>query len=134
MKANELMLGDWVQNTNGNIGRVEGIIPHDDGHGPEIVVRYSPSGTAYSDVKVLRPIPLTPEILEKNGFNRQDFPGWRFSETGKYSVMWRKDYPNLLVIASFNREFGEFARFNINFVHELQHALRLCVIEKEIEL
>ena len=61
----------------------------------------------------LEPIPLTPEILEKNGFSR-----------------------NGLDIALFDRKGGDdfVGAANLQFVHELQHALRLCGIKKEIVL
>ena len=88
-------------------------------------------------------IPLTPEILEKNGFIKQDFEGWLYfkqkddneNKESLYSIMWRNDYylPHLK-IASFTSEYGGYSRLNIQYVHELQHALRLCGIEKEIEL
>lgn len=61
----------------------------------------------------IEPIPLTSEILEKNGFSI-----------------------NGLDIALFDRKGGDdfVAASNLQYVHELQHALKFCGIDKEIVL
>lgn len=69
----------------------------------------------------LDPIPLTEEILEKNFPNPTDGLSW-FPEEGGFNC--HTYVPNCEINA-----FGLF-----KYVHELQHALRLCGIEKEIEL
>lgn len=87
----------------------------------------------------IKPIPLTPEILEKNGFvksvNIRDAPP--YDNNIYYSIIqdgntifwgwWQPD--NVLLIATYSTGF-----ITLNNVHELQHALRLCGIEKEIIL
>jgi hypothetical protein len=73
------------------------------------------------------PIPLTPEILEKNGFYRREIP--TRDEIGNY--YHRKTAPSSIFVSmSFDdgRDFGN----EIKYVHELQHALKLCKIDKEI--
>ena len=86
------------------------------------------------DISNFQPIPLTPEILEKNDilYEKQSF----------YYVI--KDDKNLECTYYMQRVQGDwvvgvdigaydcsvFAR--IKYVHELQHALKLCGIEKEI--
>lgn len=85
------------------------------------------------DFSWLEAIPLTPEILEKNGFVKQGYPGWLIY-TEEYMIQWRNDYPNLLSIDSFSSNYGSFKGFIVDYVHQLQHALRLCGIEKEIEI
>jgi len=93
----------------------------------------------------LEPIPITPEILEKNGFNKLGFEGWEFDSEEEriqdcpiYTILWRRDYPSphntSLKITSFVAGIGNFNRFDIKYVHDLQHALRLCGIDKTIEL
>ena len=123
MKANELMIGDYVQ--------VPSLIDN--------VEHYD----AWCKVKQLRdcdldvigfkelkynevmPIPITREILEKLGFQQ--------ISTNKY-------ISGKVTIAVFAEEFlitiTENARvmITIKYVHELQHALRLCGIDKEIKL
>lgn len=75
------------------------------------------------------PIPLTPEILEKNGFYRSEIP--TRDEIGHY--YHRKTAPSSIFVSmSFEdgRDFGN----EIKYVHQLQHTLRLCGIDKEITL
>ena len=88
------------------------------------------------DISNFQPIPLTPEILEKNDilYEKQSF----------YYVI--KDDKNLECTYYMQRVQGDwvvgvdigaydcsvFAR--IKYVHELQHALKLCGIDKEIKV
>lgn len=74
----------------------------------------------------LDPIPLTTEILEKNGFVYNYLPfeqSWQqyglsiYGTTGNYHI-----------------NCGMNVSMDVSNVHQLQHALRLCGIEKEIEL
>ena len=89
------------------------------------------------------PIPLTPEILEKNGFeiidNMYPFPTFRCDDRENYLCITigfpegnktRRKYP-------FIEIYGKDIYVDyliINFVHQLQHALKLCGIEKEIKV
>lgn len=92
-------------------------------------------------VEYLEPIPITPEILEKNGFKRGN----------RYNYIYKDNYCEVCVsfvpeIKIDNIDLGEphinvsikGALFDINMnmsaIHELQQALRLCGIEKEIIL
>lgn len=77
------------------------------------------------------PIPLTPEILEKNGFENR---GAQFF-CDSIGMIWWKD--NIFMFSKYTRHEDlptENVSINIGYVHELQHALRLCGIEKEIVL
>lgn len=113
MKATDLMVGDWVQ------------------HGERVckVVSVAGGGIYFEDLisegvetfDRISPIPLTPEILEKNFPNPTDGLSW-FPEEGGFNC--HTYVPNCEINA-----FGLF-----KYVHELQHALRLCGIEKEIVL
>jgi len=122
MIAKSLMVGDWVF-TRGEIEQVTSIY---DGY--ICTEHYEDSHDYYFE-----PIPITPEILEKNGFEKQGFPGWEIY-TEDFLILWRNDYPDVLEIRCFNAAYGSFRRSHISYVHELQHALRLCGIEKEIVL
>ena len=110
MKAEELMVGDWVLDSYTNRPmRIEGI----NGGNP----RFGQD---------LEPIPLTPEILEKIGFTNEGF-------FAKLVIDIRKiccDSKNISILT------GEHVDLAIPcfYVHELQHALRLCGIDKEIVL
>ena len=74
------------------------------------------------------PIPITPEILEKNGW-RSDMADRNFWATDEVYIynhdgVWRlrPKSPELLIVV------------DIKYVHELQRALRLLGVEKEIIL
>ena len=127
MKANELMLGDWVEGLypNGNRYprpfRISAVDTYPKNRSPRIVTE---GGYGFQE-EHLNPVPLTPEILEKNGFNE---------ERMQRMAVWRLD--TFAVECDFST--WEFFWANgdviINHVHELQHTLRLCGIDKEIVL
>ena len=88
-------------------------------------------------------IPITAEILEKNGFEicNEDTDGaiqYGFGSPALGIDIWINTKPYLL--GAWRTWEGETKSYTmveelpINYVHELQHALRLCGIEKEIEL
>ena len=142
MKANELMIGDWVV-YNGdtkyeNPIQIEGM---DIGRSEELIT----SDREDVGFEGIWPIPLTPEILEKNGWEKCNT-----DDDG--SIQYEKEYGNIncnlwLPTDKFPGLFGcsrrweELTQFYdmvnelpCSYVHELQHALRLCGIEKEIIL
>ena len=137
MKAEELMIttsdvmvGDWVRIT------IEGeqypaVVNSIKLNTEEIGVSFLAApgdwedGDGYDEIE---PIPLTDEILKQNGF--------------KY---FHKNYASLGYEHPFQLKMNEWPDENglgglwticdmveIRYVHELQHALRLCGIEKEI--
>lgn len=139
MEVKELMVDDWVYNKR-HKENIQ-ITPYDFfTHG------HLPSGRQYfiGEPEVvsgrdLEPIPLTQEILERNGFvksvNVRDAPPYdnniyysiKQDENTIFWGWWQPD--NTLLIATYST--GLIA---LNNVHELQHALRLYRIEKEIVL
>ena len=143
MKITDIQIGDWLQNTNGNIGKAQAIYRYhnlgDKEFSYEIVMQYNPNGTCYTDLSLLKPIPLTPEILEKNGFKKfsldEDeavgFCGKWWSNDGDVMVkkFKFKYMGDMFYISSRNSKIS-----NIRSVHQLQHALRLCGINKEITI
>ncbi len=137
MKANELMLGDWVYGLypNGSIYnrpfRISAVDTYPSNKSPRIVTA---GGYGFQEER-LAPIPLTPEILEKNG--------WKH----KYYGIYRQTIGETITIdifpegCSVEDERGSQCYYRLRYhlpalkyVHELQHALRLCGIEKEIKL
>lgn len=126
MKANELMIGDWVLDTRTGIP-----------------LRVNPF-MAELEVPEWQPIPLTVEILEKNGFVDPTFEAQkreRFVVLCKeyqinyyFNINWFSIYKNAGVNGSDYPVFICAFQERIKYVHELQHALRLCKIEKEIVL
>ena len=140
MKANELMVDDWVlwKDKPVQIARVSGVV-YSFGH-IDVTLAHCGNGVLEThDIKSISPIPLTPEILEKNGFKRDMFYGeWQFDLDTfpfnfPFSVVQRKNNSWYLgreeVGIAHNREI-----IDISYVHELQHALRLCGVDKTIEL
>ena len=78
-------------------------------------------------------IPLTPEILEKIGFSTEPNIGYIIDDYDGTQIIYDSWNHILRIIKNYKtcldiRTFGDLS------VHELQHALRLLDIEKEIEL
>lgn len=154
MKAQELMIGDWVYGLYPNKERYEvpfrisAIDTYPSNRSPRIVTF---GGYGFQE-ESLEPIPITPEILEKNGFyyghtaGEEDncvlaceYPkkGWCYGEgAGEIKIIFPNETDGGLIRIDdecFDRAIA-FVFGKQVFVHELQHALRLCGIEKEIEL
>ena len=131
MKANELQIGDYV-NYRGQIIKVTSL--YDKGGSNE--VGWSDKESVWVNGRCIEPIPLTSEILEKNGFvNDRGIYCWR--DENKQITYFSKENNRPYCTYSFvNIESGciDVNEMPITFVHELQHALRLCGIEKTIEL
>lgn len=127
MKANELMIGDWVTYTMYEIDTVVKVCGINDKH-----VSIGNGQCVFQDT--LMPIHLTAEILEKNGFEwmEKDIE-YILTLGGTFEV--RAEVVNDLmwnINVYYTRADIEF--YELQFVHELQHALRLCGIEKDIVL
>ena len=79
--------------------------------------------------ELLRPNPVKQEILEKSGMKSYD-----------NVVYFAKDEGNFLEISTIGGNVywtindWEYSLLKLNYVHELQHALKICGIKKEIEL
>ena len=131
MNSKELMIGDWAI-FNGNPLKVQAI----DSRDSEIVAEdgifcTEESRWAYTADKV-EGIPLTPEILEKNGFG--------FVKSSDTDSVWNGQwiYKGLeLATCCLNRDDNWPCFINIDdsnikceYVHQLQHALRLCKLDE----
>lgn len=83
------------------------------------------------------PIPLTPEILEKNGFvqrteGKVSRKSHQYVRNGVYVSWWRQR-----LVVRHKQEAGrpsQYMNVDCRFIHELQHALRMAGIEKEVAL
>ena len=110
MKVTDLMVGDWVNVTTTNQPRkIEGtndLLFHDD----------------------YDPIPLTDDILVKNG--------WDFTKM-HYAVHCKEDKNHDVELSKHKDGFywtinwDEYDILRIDYVHTLQHLLRLYGIEKD---
>lgn len=136
-KSTDLMIGDWMLNACGNPIQVGEILED----GINGVCEGGEWCDFYDDIK---PIPLTPEILKKNDWywgltsNEEDIVScvgcaydehWVYDEgAGEISLFFPKDTNGgelRIDDQRFNRHF-EFIWNDTLYVHELQHALRLC--------
>lgn len=73
----------------------------------------------------LYPIPLTAEILEKNGFKKGEDDATLITRTSEYYIeLWMMP----LCVGFYFQSYYDTneLRINIDYVHELQQALRLC--------
>ena len=136
MKANELMIGDWVYNKN--IDKPMQVYPTMFSQ----MFRTRPDATT-EDYNIF-PIPLTAEILEKNGwkkeFDKKPYMTFYHLEDEKYWLMWcisehtlDIQRQNKTLLDQYNL-CAERAVIACEYVHQLQHALRLCGIDKEMVL
>lgn len=140
IKATDLMVGDYLyyfdQLTDEKfLGKIETI------EGDVCILDEIDGGFREEHISDLAPIPLTPEILEKSGFEKQD---------GKQIYIARKMFPSYsnghsihyfpkqnLVTISLIFDDGLNAKQYVmpcSYLHELQHALKICKIDKEITL
>lgn len=127
MTANELMVGDWVlwKDKPVQIARVSGVV-YSFGH-IDVTLAHCGSGVLEThDIKSISPIPLTTEILEKNEIDtvfKTRYKGFYLEYHAEVGMIMLYVYNN-----------GSFQPTGVGFkyVHELQHALRLCGIDKEI--
>ena len=135
MEAKDLMIGDYVYNHRNwecpivEIHKNSAIV---------IARHYGEEEFLLSD---LRPIPLTTEILEKNGFvENRGFTSWKFeTDRGDLIDIYGVNEYHLSINIEDTHGSGKGYRWMLDnltifYVHQLQHALRLCGITKEIEL
>ena len=127
MKPTDLMIGDWVY----CYGKPTKIA---------ILTNGKVIGTEIGD-GVITPIPLTPEILEKNGWNLDTVlqcytstPLWLYGEgiinlllqfPAKQSAGSLEIFDNQKI-----RSLFDFTWKDRLCIHDLQHALRLCGFNK----
>jgi len=157
MKANELkvtdlMVGDLVQikEKDGKklvgafrvvaIGKtyLAGVISCFVNHGTVSISYIEDEKRVYeTEICNIEPIPLTPEILEKNDILYEKQSYYYVIEDDKdlectYYIQQVLQGDWVLGVDIGAYDCSVFAR--VKYVHQLQHALRLCGINKEIEL
>lgn len=130
MKCTDLQIDDYVM-FDGSVYQVQEISK--DGW---VHITYS-DGTRVrmsSDyiIGLLKGVHLTPEILEKNGFK------YHKGEIGMYGVQTSSYYScsDIFRLYDDGNPFSVWfeEEVNVKFVHQLQHILRLCNIDKQIIL
>jgi hypothetical protein len=124
LKITDLSVGDWVS-IDGEPRKINSI------NGISGIVSFNGLGNYYG-TGVIEPIPITPELLEKNGFNKNgEYNEWNIGT-------WRTPYllgvslerPAITIKWNGSSVFIDQAKY----VHELQHALRLVGNTRKIEI
>lgn len=116
MKATDLMLGDWVL-CDGEPYQVAEISAG--------LLCIDAERELFADPEDVQPIPITPEILEKNGWERISSVDRDFWHSAGVVLQESEDYEGAYLwgLAVY-----------VRYVHELQHLVRVLQIEKEIVL
>ena len=141
LSVKKLQIGDWIQDENGFQWQIIGV---GDDYAYATFEDNEGDPWEFNDKDDQpEPIPLTPEILEKNGFSPdtfltaewgrkvyfKEFPGCVVepADSGKYifgtTKYWSKTYSDGSPI-----DWGtmyESRIYNLQYVHTFQHALRL---------
>lgn len=159
MKAEELMVDDWVlaegkpvQVTNisilgGDVIRViNPFMSYDIAYASNIIAL----SKGAKDINKIEPIPITEEILKKNGFKNDVIAQKAIIAEGasNFSVILISE-DNRIILNNIDEYLNSFNKWHVHidtedmrtmctseiaYVHELQHLLKLCKIEKEIVL
>ena len=143
MNTNKLMINDWVLHEGEPYQiRQLGIYGvNRDGEDYPAVCIGKPKGIGLIVGRnEINPIHLSTEILEKN-FNSTELPddpyGAYFFGGNDYVKVYIKEYTDgLWQVDVYEVEMGGMRpwRMFVSNVHELQHVMRFCGINKEIEL
>lgn len=122
MKPNELMIGDWVE-----YGQYITTVRH---LSDKIVL----SGCV-GRLDEVRPVPITTEILEANGFESRELYHFTLYQLGKesFSIAYDLLLKNLCAFTKtvntgcrmYNTPDKSELSIHIQYVHELQQAMRL---------
>ena len=128
MKITDIMIGDWVDVRNS----ADKNTPHIERITPAHLLRDEPC----------LGIPITPEILEKIGFVlKPDGWLWCADDGNEYQnyifIQFRRGGGDGFSVRKceinfFNKALAVFR--NIQYVHQLQHTMRICGINKEIQI
>lgn len=132
MKVEDLMIGDWYY-------------WEADGKKYPMQVTKDTFKLSDEDISNFQPIPLTQEILEKN-FTMYDleyfipeYPNHNPEANDYFSIyhhkgissIWKTEYVEGFYV---EEELRTVSIVSIKYVHDLQHFLKSCVINKEIKL
>lgn len=147
LKISDLSVGDWIQDKNGIYAKVLGIENWSNGYSLNIELHGVNVGV--TPLTSAHPIPITAEMLEKNGFIRCSDEFSIYEYTTLLGKILRTTQVHLTTPQSINVflhdttiERGYYHREKTSvhilrdevYVHDLQHALRLAGLDKEINL
>lgn len=136
LKISDLSVGDWIHIDEGSTpvsiksihsgSGLDYVIVNDNFYDEGIIV------FAYA----VKPIPITPEILEKNGFAflPDDNPRHLRFVDGNIFISTYEGRETFALCCYNDMGWAETFSQTLRYIHQLQHALRLAGIEKEIVL
>lgn len=131
MRIEELSIGDWV--SYDECSDPVQILGMDSRNGECAVMTDScyPSGVI-GFIENLRPIPLTPEILEKNGFEKLVLSDRRWENEELVIAAVREKEMGCWIICEADHNRRVCFEMCVENVHELQHIFRLVGVEREV--
>lgn len=157
LKISDLSVGDWVRDKEGTPAKILGIEQWSGEYYLNVEVNGADVGNVIAEGAL--PIPITPEILEKNGweyetYTIEDINGDDIEYKCYRHKFYRDSYRHDIVLEdsyggyyqcsierSIPDEAGELRFISVlcsldfvEYLHQLQHALRLAGVEKEIVL
>ena len=142
LKISDLSVGDWVRTKDGNV-TVDIISPL------EVVVMNDYGNLCACKIENIKPIPITAEVLKKNDFIRRSEEFGVYEYTTLLGKILRTTQVHLTAPQSINiflhdttieRGFYHREKTSVSilrdevYVHDLQHAIRLVGLDKEINL
>jgi hypothetical protein len=156
MNIQELSVGDWIKTTDEDFrGSRECTIQNIEKwrNNYVLVVKFKDGSIETLGSDCFEPIPLTPEILEKNGFKLFTEKHFGFIPDIEHPDTWICDIKDTIkknnvriwmfkqnhnwCLHCINHSIGSsnnLGKAYITDAHELQHCLRLAKIDKEIVL
>lgn len=130
MKANELQINDLVE-YNGIVGRIYATsmpFPRkEERYNDKAIITLAVNGFIDALEEEISPIHLTAEILEKNGWWLENEDFYRHKGVD-FLLWWYRGIWSVEIETKFGVEYHSFT--DIHYVHELQHALRLCELNE----
>lgn len=137
MKANELMIGDWLKHYNGTPMQVTKITTEHFAcaeKGGLNCCEYN------NKCNKFEPIFITSEILKKNGWIKSELNLDFYCGNLKYKNYNIQIHNNQDSLNTNNKclihietiYYEEISQLEITYIHQLQHTLKLCGIDKEI--
>lgn len=148
MKANELMIGVFVYFCCFDGSKIAVRVT---GFKDGVVYGDSKKGSHWCNIEKVEPIPLAPEVLARMGFTVEEEPKYDDTYTeDEYTATMKcvdsrkceveieyKTYRNEITV--FSHDYHNILQYRsietqVEYVHELQHAMRLCGIEKEFTI
>ena len=128
MKASEFMVGDWVLNDEGTPYRVAQV--NDccyDGNSSDLMLE---NGDTYTDIE---PMPITDDVLQKIGFIKNNVNNKYFISDDYFDIFIYEWSDSIWLFKYVSTEMNTpNEQRTCSYVHNLQHALKDCGIDKEI--